>query len=81
VWPLGLTDGFVRAGSFAGAAVNALIGVDYVSAFALRDGAHRAHIGARATGNTNVGIDLSCHNCYDFIVVEFLLVRKFRHYI
>ena len=41
---LGLADGFVGAGAFAGAAVDALVGVDLVGGFGLGDGAHRADV-------------------------------------
>jgi hypothetical protein len=64
-----LRNRFVRAGAFAGAAVDAFVGVDYVGGFTLGDGAHRADIGASAAGDTDVGIDLSCHSQYSFIVV------------
>ena len=78
---LGFTDGFVRAGAFAGAAVDALVGVDYIGAFALGDGAHRAYIGAGAAGDTNVGIDLSCHSSIFLLLLCFVIDHKFRHYI
>ena len=59
---LGLADGFVGAGAFAGAAVDALVGVDLVGGFTLRNCAHRADICAGTAGDTKVGIDYSRHN-------------------
>ena len=72
---LGLSDSFVGAGTFAGAAVDALVGVDYIGAFALGDSAHRAYIGAGAAGDTKVGIDFSRHSCYNLIVVVFRIAN------
>ena len=71
---------FVRAGAFAGAAVDALVGVDDVGGFTLRDCAHGADICAGAAGDTKVGIDFSRHSCMYLIVVVFSF-HKCRHYI
>ena len=62
VWTLCLCDGFVGAGAFAGAAVDALVGVDDVGGFTLGDCAHGADICAGAAGDTKVGIDFSRHS-------------------
>ena len=58
---LGFGDGFVGAGAFAGAAIDALVSIDDVGGFSFSDGADRAHICAGATGDTKVGIDFSRH--------------------
>ena len=60
---LGLSDGFVGAGAFAGAAVDAFVGVDDVGGFTLGDCAHGANICAGAAGDTKVRIDFSRHSC------------------
>ena len=75
---LSLTDGFVRAGAFAGAAVDALVGVDLVGGFSLGDGAHRADVCAGAAGDTKVGIDYSRHNKL-YLVVTCFREYKCRH--
>ena len=72
---LGLSDSFVRAGAFAGAAVDALVGVDDVGGFTLGDCAHGADICAGAAGDTKVGIDFSRHSCYNLIVVVFRIAN------
>ena len=77
---LGLTDGFVGASAFAGAAIDAFVSVDGVGSVAGRNGAHRANIGAGAASYTKVGIDFSRHsvlslNCCCFLNCEY------RHYI
>ena len=77
---LGFGDGFVGAGAFAGAAIDALVGVDDVGGFTLGDGANGADICAGATGDTKVGIDFSRHSCTYLIVVVFSF-HKCRHYI
>ena len=77
---LGLSDSFVRAGAFAGAAVDALVGVDDVGGFTLGDCAHGADICAGAAGDTKVGIDFSRHGNKYLIVVVFSFY-KCRHYI
>jgi hypothetical protein len=59
---LGLGDSAVGAGAFASAAVDALVGVDLVSAFALGDGAHGANICAGTAGNAKFRVDNSGHN-------------------
>ena len=78
--PLGLSYGFVGASAFAGAAVDALVGVDDVGGFTLGDGANGADICAGAAGDTKVGIDFSRHgNSYLNVVV--FSFHKCRHYI
>ena len=72
---LSLGDGFVGAGAFAGAAVDALVGVDDVGGFTLGDCAHGADICAGATGDTKVGIDFSRHSCYNLVVVVFRIAN------
>ena len=74
---LGFGDSSVRAGAFAGAAVDALVGVDHVGIFSFGDGAHRAYVGAGGAGHTKVGVDLSRHNFDIFlIVVVFSRLRR-----
>ena len=63
LWPLGLSDGFVRAGAFAGAAVDAFVRVDLVGGVAGADCANGANICAGAAGDTKVGIESSRHSC------------------
>jgi len=75
---LGLADGFVGACAFAGAAVDALVGVDLVGGFSLGDGAHRADVCAGAAGDTKVGIDYSRHNKL-YLVVTCFREYKCRH--
>lgn len=55
-------NGFVRAGAFAGAAVDALVGVDLICGFAGADCANGANICAGTAGDTVVGVDYSRHN-------------------
>ena len=78
---LGLGDGFVGAGAFASAAVDAFVGVDYVSGITGADCTHGADIGAGTAADTKVGIDDSCHSCFILIVVGFFCGYKNRHYI
>ena len=59
---LGLGDGFVGAGAFAGAAVDAFVGIDGVGGVAGYDGTHRAYIGAGTASYAQIGIDFSRHN-------------------
>ena len=61
---LGLADGFVGAGAFAGAAIDAFIGIDGVGGVAGYDSAHRAHIGAGTACYAKIGIDFSRHGNY-----------------
>ena len=58
---LGLGDGAVGAGAFAGAAVDAFVSVDLVSGLTGGDGAYGAYLCAGAAGYANFGIDNSCH--------------------
>ena len=62
---LGLGDGFVGAGAFAGAAIDALVSVDDESGVSLGDSAGRANFCAGTAGDAKVGIDQSRH---DFVV-------------
>ena len=57
-----LADGFVGAGAFAGAAVDALVCVDYVGSVTGADCANGANLCAGATGYTKIGINFSCHD-------------------
>ena len=75
---LGFLDGFVGAGSFAGAAVDALVGVDLIGGLSGADCANGANICAGTAGDTKVGIDYSRHNKYSFVVTCFLRC-KCRH--
>ena len=66
---LGFADCLVGAGAFAGAAVDALVGIDYVCAFTLGDCAHRANLSTGATADTKVRIDFSCHSKRSFVLL------------
>ena len=59
---LGLFDGFVGAGAFASAAIDAFVGVDNISSITGSDGAHGANICAGTARDTKVGVDHSRHN-------------------
>ena len=70
-----LCDGFVGAGAFAGAAIDALVGVDDVGGFSFSDCAYGADICAGAAGDTKVRIDFSRHgfvvfNCCCVFVLQ-----------
>ena len=78
--PLGFGYGFVGAGAFAGAAVDAFVRVDLVGGVAGADCANGANICAGAAGDTKVGIDFSRHGNKYLIVVVFSFY-KCRHYI
>lgn len=58
---LSLTDGFVRAGAFAGAAVDALVCVDFIGGLPGGDCSNGANLCAGTAGNTKIGINFSCH--------------------
>jgi hypothetical protein len=66
---LGLANGFVGAGAFAGAAIDAFIGVDFIGGFTGDDGAYRANVCAGTAGDAKVGVDDSRHDFNTFIVV------------
>ena len=59
---LRFSNGFVGASSFAGAAIDAFVGVDDIGSVTGGDGTYRANICAGAAGDTKVGIDDSRHS-------------------
>jgi hypothetical protein len=59
---LTFSDSFVRAGSFAGAAIDALVLVDLVGGVTGGDSAHRAYVCARTARDAKFRVDYSRHS-------------------